>query len=175
MQNNALNIKGNQINDQTLNKILNISIELKKAIASGNVQTIEKRNKEHHLSMQKLIGICPYCNPNWHDVPNLPEAMKGYDVPNGNPDPGLFYFLNFNYNRKNDYTDVISRIPILHFRIEGMGRYDPGIRREIFNGMRTTKHGLQELNGNFLTANPLLKCDSQWSEKIYHTFDDYVR
>ena len=93
LQNNALNIKGNQINDQTLNKILNISIELKKAIASGNVQTIEKRNKEHHLSMQKLIGICPYCNPNWHDVPNLPEAMKGYDVPNGNPDPGLIYFF----------------------------------------------------------------------------------
>ena len=88
-----MNIKGNQINDQTLNKILNISIELKKAIASGNVKTIEKRNKEHYLSMQKLIGICPYCNPNWHDVPNLPEAMKGYDVPKGNPDPGLIHFF----------------------------------------------------------------------------------
>ena len=100
MQNNALNIKGHQINDKTLNKILNISIELKKAIASGNVQTIEKRNKEHHLSMQKLIGICPYCNPNWHDVPNLPEAMKGYDVPNGNPDPGLIYFFHFKHNNE---------------------------------------------------------------------------
>ncbi len=32
--------------------------------------------------------ICPYCDPNYMAYPNLEEAMRGYDVPMGNPNPG---------------------------------------------------------------------------------------
>ena len=32
--------------------------------------------------------ICPYCDPNYVAFPNLEEAMRGYDVPMGNPNPG---------------------------------------------------------------------------------------
>ena len=32
--------------------------------------------------------LCPYCNPNHMAYPNLEEAMRGYDVPMGNPNPG---------------------------------------------------------------------------------------
>ncbi len=32
--------------------------------------------------------ICPYCDPNYMAFPNLEEAMRGYDVPMGNPNPG---------------------------------------------------------------------------------------
>ena len=32
--------------------------------------------------------ICPYCDPNHMAYPNLEEAMRGYDVPMGNPNPG---------------------------------------------------------------------------------------
>ena len=31
--------------------------------------------------------ICPYCDPNHVAYPNLEEAMRGYDVPMGNPNP----------------------------------------------------------------------------------------
>jgi hypothetical protein len=31
---------------------------------------------------------CPYCDPNYMAFPNLEEAMRGYDVPMGNPTPG---------------------------------------------------------------------------------------
>ena len=31
---------------------------------------------------------CPYCDPNHMAYPNLEEAMRGYDVPMGNPNPG---------------------------------------------------------------------------------------
>ncbi len=33
--------------------------------------------------------ICPYCDPNYMAFPNLEEAMRGYDVPMGNPNPGF--------------------------------------------------------------------------------------
>lgn len=32
--------------------------------------------------------LCPYCDPNHMAYPNLEEAMRGYDVPTGNPNPG---------------------------------------------------------------------------------------
>ena len=32
--------------------------------------------------------LCPYCNPNHMAYPNLEEAMRRYDVPMGNPNPG---------------------------------------------------------------------------------------
>ena len=35
--------------------------------------------------ISKLIGYCPYCDPNFIDIPNLQSAMKGYDLPMGDP------------------------------------------------------------------------------------------
>ena len=32
--------------------------------------------------------LCPYCDPNYIAYPNLEEAMRGYDVPMGDPNPG---------------------------------------------------------------------------------------
>lgn len=32
--------------------------------------------------------VCPYCDPNYMAYPNLEEAMRGYDVPMGDPNPG---------------------------------------------------------------------------------------
>ena len=31
--------------------------------------------------------ICPYCDPEHDPYPNIKEAMRGYDVPMGNPNP----------------------------------------------------------------------------------------
>ena len=31
--------------------------------------------------------ICPFCDPNHMAYPNLEEAVRGYDVPMGNPNP----------------------------------------------------------------------------------------
>ena len=56
-----------------------------------------------------------------------------------------------------------------------MGDYDPGIRNQIFEPMRNNRDNLRELDGGYILANPMVKCDSQWTEKIYHTFEDYVR
>ena len=67
---------------------MNISRMLKTAIANGD--DIGAFNKAHRKAMKKLIAKCPYCDPTWNDIPNFPEAMKGYDVPMGNPDPGVF-------------------------------------------------------------------------------------
>ena len=75
--------------DHALYKTMNTSKLLNEAIAAGNTDDIDKYNKAHKAAMKKLIAECPYCDPDWDDVPNLPEAMKGYDVPMGYPDPGL--------------------------------------------------------------------------------------
>ena len=40
--------------------------------------------KEMEL-ISSLLGHCPYCDPNYMDVPNLQSAMKGYDLPMGDP------------------------------------------------------------------------------------------
>merc|ERR1712241_286895 len=34
------------------------------------------------------MGYCPYCDPNFIDIPNLQSAMKGYDLPMGDPNRG---------------------------------------------------------------------------------------
>ena len=36
----------------------------------------------------KSFVICPYCDPNHMAYPNMEEAVRGYDVPMGNPNPG---------------------------------------------------------------------------------------
>ena len=91
--------KPNQLamKDHNLLQTLNTSKLLKEAIAAGNTDDIDKYNKAHHAAMKKFIAECPYCDPDWDDVPNLPEAMKGYDVAMGNPDSGISmhkYFCN---------------------------------------------------------------------------------
>jgi hypothetical protein len=35
----------------------------------------------------KDVGECPFCDPNFMD-PGVEEALKGYDVPSGDPNPG---------------------------------------------------------------------------------------
>ena len=40
------------------------------------------------LPLFECYVICPYCDPNYVAFPNLEEAMRGYDVPMGNPNPG---------------------------------------------------------------------------------------
>ena len=72
---------------ESLKNFVNASKILNTAIASGN--DIDTFNKAHKKAMKDMIAECPYCNPTWNDVPNFPEAMKGYDVPMGNPDPGI--------------------------------------------------------------------------------------
>ena len=56
-----------------------------------------------------------------------------------------------------------------------MGDYDPGIRNQIFQSMIDNDNSLRELDERYITANPMVKCDSEWTEKIYHNFEDYVR
>ena len=40
------------------------------------------------ISRVKTFVICPYCDPNHMAYPNMEEAVRGYDVPMGNPNPG---------------------------------------------------------------------------------------
>lgn len=40
------------------------------------------------LAKIEAFVLCPYCDPNHMAYPNLEEAMRGYDVPMGNPNPG---------------------------------------------------------------------------------------
>ena len=84
------NPKKPAMKDHALYKTMNTSKLLNEAIAAGNTDDIDKYNKAHKNAMKKLVGECPYCDPDWDDVPNLPEAMKGYEVPLGNPDPGNY-------------------------------------------------------------------------------------
>ena len=51
----------------------------------GNETILQYRKK---LINGHLIGRCKYCNPAWSYVSNFAEAVKGYDVPMGNPYPG---------------------------------------------------------------------------------------
>ena len=91
--------------DHSLMQALNTSKLLKEAIAAGNTDDIDKYNRAHHAAMKKLIGECPYCDPDWDDVPNLPEAMKGYDVAMGNPDSGNSINLNL---KKRLFIGIIT-------------------------------------------------------------------
>lgn len=33
-----------------------------------------------------VLPQCPFCQPDFVDVPNLQSALKGYDLPLGDPD-----------------------------------------------------------------------------------------
>ena len=44
---------------------------------------------ELSFASKDLFAQCPYCDPNYIDVPNLQSAMKGYDLPMGDPNRKL--------------------------------------------------------------------------------------
>ena len=75
-----------------LNKVKDVVSVLKNATVMVN--DIDAFNEAHKKAMKKLVVECPYCDPDWYDVPNFPEAMKGYDLPMGNPDPGIYIISN---------------------------------------------------------------------------------
>ena len=53
-------------------------------------------------------GECEYCDPNFMNLPGLEEALKGYDVPSGNPNPGGLVNKNkFNYLISTLFKDQI--------------------------------------------------------------------
>ena len=39
------------------------------------------------LNICTAFVICPYCDPGHSPYPNLKEALRGYDVPMGDPNP----------------------------------------------------------------------------------------
>ena len=45
-------------------------------------------SRYHHDIILEAFVICPYCDPNHMAYPNMEEAVRGYDVPMGNPNPG---------------------------------------------------------------------------------------
>ena len=44
--------------------------------------------EEEEEDKADVRGECEYCDPNFMNLPGLEEALKGYDVPSGNPNPG---------------------------------------------------------------------------------------
>ena len=48
-----------------------------------------------------LIGRCKYCDPAWSYVSNFAEAVKGYDVPMGNPYPGIISMIFYIYENSS--------------------------------------------------------------------------
>ena len=38
---------------------------------------------------KQAAGECTYCDPNFMPIPGIEQALKGYDVPMGNPNPGM--------------------------------------------------------------------------------------
>ena len=59
------------------------------------------------LDVQSYV-ICPYCDPNHMAYPNLEEAVRGYDVPMGNPNPGRG---NSDPGIRNQIFNPMIRIP----------------------------------------------------------------
>ena len=41
--------------------------------------------------------------------------------------------------------------------------------------MKKNEKGLMEVDGSFLTVNDMIKCDTSWTEEVYHDFHSYVR
>ena len=52
---------------------------------------------------------------------------------------------------------------------------DPGVKGQIFEGMTKNVKGLMEVNGEFLTINPMVKCDSSWQQNIYHNLKSFIK
>jgi len=55
------------------------------------------------------------------------------------------------------------------------GKTDPGIRNQIFNPMYQNDDGYYAMQGSFITANIMIKCDATWTAEVYDSFNDYVK
>ncbi len=44
------------------------------------------------VNLEDVLGQCPYCDPNYIDIPNLQSALKGYNLPMGDPDSKLSFY-----------------------------------------------------------------------------------
>ena len=67
-------------------KLFQFFLLLKSFATSTDEKTLFEKEME---IISKLIGYCPYCDPNFIDIPNLQSAMKGYDLPMGDPNRKL--------------------------------------------------------------------------------------
>lgn len=63
---------------------------------------------------------------------------------------------------------------LIYVHTKELGRYDPGIRRKIFGPMFMNKEGFRQ-RAKYITANAEVKCDSVWSEEIFHNYESYVK
>ena len=54
----------------------------------GEMMKEESTRKPDDDKKEDVRGECEYCDPNFMNVPGIEEALKGYDVPSGNPNPG---------------------------------------------------------------------------------------
>ena len=59
------------------------------------------------------------------------------------------------------------------FKKTEAGTEDPGVRDQIFLSMEKDDKKHMKV-ADFITSDVLLSCDSQWTEKVYHNFKDYV-
>lgn len=71
-------------------KLIVLIFALVAGISCNYNEFLEKELRMLH----DLRGACPYCNPNYVDVPNLQSAMKGYDLPMGDPNSKFEPFAN---------------------------------------------------------------------------------
>jgi len=74
-----------QTSGKYANEIKKAASKLLKQPGVRNETIYEIRKK---IVNKHLIGKCKYCDPAWSVVSNFAEAVKGYDVPMGNPYPG---------------------------------------------------------------------------------------
>ena len=81
-----LNLDLPQVSGKYANELKNARKKLLKQ-PGVNDATIDEFKKK--LVNAHLIGKCKYCDPAWSYVSNFAEAVKGYDVPMGNPYPGM--------------------------------------------------------------------------------------
>ena len=41
--------------------------------------------------------------------------------------------------------------------------------------MEKNDKGLMDVNGNFITVNDIIACDTSWTEEVYHDLNSYIR
>ncbi len=84
----------------------------------------KKVEEERAIPLWKIqlqtLGKCVYCDPNFMKIPNMEDAMRGYDLPMGNPNPGKTSLVGM--SSTNDVTSILvycqafmSQICILSF------------------------------------------------------------
>ena len=67
----------------------NLKAMAKAAQKKNDEKDVHEKHKEEEESKAANFGECPYCDPNFASVPGIEQALMGYDVPMGNPNPGI--------------------------------------------------------------------------------------